>query len=158
MTEFIMKTTEGPEHRVFMRTPNQELGIGGDIGQVFVGPHWATCSGVARLGDDDVQILRDMSHDAGDDRISFDVQLIVGPAWRDVFQCAPIIAPRDYFNLNADEDDYQGFRISWCLWEKVQVGNDKRIRLKFNMSQLGEITFFVGITYQIIATGFIVGN
>jgi hypothetical protein len=95
-----------------------------------------------------------MAEDAGDDHpVNSEIEVIVGPRWREVKQCSPVVAPRAYWNSNADEDDQQQWIISPCGWEVVDTGGGKRIRPKFTMTQLGEKTKFYGIAYQVTATG-----
>jgi hypothetical protein len=121
---------------------------------VEVGQDCVVFSGSATLNNHDRLALWDLAKAADEDvDVTFDVEIIVGPTWRDVKQCSPMIAPRSYQNTNADEDDQQQWVISPCSWEEAEMGVGKRIRLKFAMHQRGEETSFNGIAYQVTATG-----
>jgi hypothetical protein len=140
---------EGNENRVYIKNSTNHFG------PTIIGEDCVVFSGCGKLSDSDYHWLIGASDEAGDDvLLSFDVQITVGPIWREIYQCSPLIAgPRVYRNPDADEDDEQGWEISPCSWETVESAGGKRIRLKFNMGQRGEHTRFSGISYQATATG-----
>jgi hypothetical protein len=147
MTLFEMEQ-EGNENRVYIKNSSNHFGT------TMIGEDCAVFSGCGRLSVDDYSALTDIADEAGDDSVvNFNVQITVGPKWREIFQCSPLIASRLYLNTDADEDDQQLWEISPCTWEIVEAAGGKRIRLKFSMSQRGEHTHFHGISYQATATG-----
>ena len=86
----------------------------------------------------------------------WDVQVIIGPVWRDVFQASLMVAPGSFYDYDNDDDDEQGWEMnSGCNWDEVEVNNKKRLRLKFTMAQFGESSRFIGIVYHVAATGYV---
>ena len=109
---------------------------------------------MAKLRPADDTLIKEEAHEHGDFfTTKFDVQITVGPKWKGVFQCSPLIAPYRYQNDDADEDDAQGWYVFPCTWELVPSEGAQRIRLKFGMGQRGQATLFFGIGYQVTATG-----
>jgi F5/8 type C domain-containing protein len=53
--------------------------------------------------------------------------------------------------------NWQGWYVNNPSWDIVELGGAKRIRLKFSLASLGENTLFFGISYQVTATGDLIG-
>ncbi|HEY7109994.1 MAG TPA: hypothetical protein VH415_11220 [Nitrososphaeraceae archaeon] len=141
-----------PEDTVFGATAQPTISVTGQI--VKVGTHSVSFSGRAMLSMSDYNALVILAEGKNDNRTTqFDCEIIVGPAWTEIYQCSFQISGGKYSNWNSDEDDWQGWEIRANAWEPVLQGTTKKIRLKFSMAQFGQHTKFEGVSYQVIATG-----
>jgi hypothetical protein len=138
----------GNENRVYVGNSANHFGT------KLIGSHFVTFSGCGDIKDSDRQLIMEAAKNEEDIHLlQSEIQITVGPKWRNIHQCSPLIAPNQYINTDADEDDAQGWNIFPCTWETVESEGAKRIRLKFSMGQRGQKTLFFGIGYQATATG-----
>lgn len=141
-----------PEDTVI--TTNAQSTIMASGQTVKVGTHFVSFSGRAVLAGSDISPLITLAKGKDDDEITeFDCEVIVGPAWTEIYQCSFQISGGKYSNLNSDEDDWQGWEVRANSWEPVQQGATKKIRLRFSLAQFGQYTIFQGVSYHVIATG-----
>jgi hypothetical protein len=137
----------GKENQVFVSINNK-------FGSKTIGNNFVTFSGCGKLKTQDEYPITEEAHNYSDHHLTqFDVQITVGPKWKGVSQCSPLITPNQYVNNDADEDDIQAWSVYPCTWELVASQGGQRIRLKFSMGQSGQSTLFFGIGYQVTATG-----
>jgi hypothetical protein len=88
---------------------------------------------------------------------NYDVDLLVGPWWRNVQSVVPSVTITGYSNSNPDEDDYQAWYISALTWDTVGgTGpnvDEERIRLNFKVQIRGEHSGVGRIAYYLFARG-----
>ena len=145
-----------PESELSVITVTAQTTINLSGRTINIGPHCITFSGVAVLAYPDELILGQLAKKNGDKMYTdFDCEIITGPSWQEINQCCFSIPPRLYENFNSDEDDAQYWRITKLSWDQVQQGTAKRIRLKFNISQIGEHTLFRGYRTRLLRPGFL---
>src|SRR5262249_38907735 len=87
-----------------------------------------------------------------------ELHLIVGPWWKDIEACVPLVTMNGYDNENSDEDDQQGWYIEKLTWDSVDGPpgphqNQKRIRLKFWVQVKGEHSHCMSVAYYVTAAG-----
>jgi hypothetical protein len=112
------------------------------------GPH-VVVSGLGTTGE-----VKGMSDDHFED---YDVEMIVGPWWKDLWSVVPIVTGSFVSNDDADEDDEQGWAISGLTWDAVSgtgaFVNEERIRLKFHAGVKGENQKLIQFGYYLTARG-----
>jgi hypothetical protein len=141
-----------PEDTVFTANAQSTITVSGQT--VKVGTHSVSFSGRAIVSGSDYNALVILAEGKDDNQITqFDCEIIVGPAWTEIYQCSFQISGGKYANCDSDEDDWQGWEIRANSWEAVLQGTTKKIRLKFSMAQFGQHTKFEGVSYHVIATG-----
>ena len=96
----------------------------------------------------------------GDDEnyTTHEMELVVGPWWRDVQDVVPFVTVNGFDESNADEDDEMGWSIEQLTWDTVggtQGPNidEERIRLKFKILLKGEEAHVTRIGYYLTAGG-----
>ena len=86
-----------------------------------------------------------------------EMEIIVGPWWRDVQSVVPFVAMTGFDNADADDDDEQGWSIEHLTWDTVGgTGpnvDEERIRLKFWVDLKGENSRLTRISYTVTAAG-----
>jgi hypothetical protein len=89
-----------------------------------------------------------------DDPLSFDLDIIVGPKWREVKQAAPLVAVTNAYSGNADEDDHFQFSCNFRnpKWSMQNLGHE-RIVLHVTVTQSGEYALLYRLQYTVTATG-----
>jgi hypothetical protein len=149
-------STSPPEQTVITVNYYKNVTINGQ--PIPIGKHLVTFSGRAELGLSDRLSLYFKTRDVDDETLTeFDGEATVGPLWEKVNQCSSIIAPADFYNKNADEDDQQGWYTNNLPWDTVDENGKKRIRLNFNCGQNGQESTYAAISYKVTATGDLAG-
>jgi hypothetical protein len=96
----------------------------------------------------------------GDDKkwVFYDVHMVVGPKWRDVRDCSPIVGIDGFSFMESDATDPSGTEILECKWDTVGLSegqtNFERIRLKVKLRMCGgEWYSALRLGYHLIAIG-----
>jgi hypothetical protein len=145
-------TLVGVVNRVIIVNNQKNTTIDGNL--IEIGEHTVILSGRARLNDDDESDLQRRAQDQDDEvAIRYTGQVVVGPLWERVNQCAFVLAGSSYINWNSDEDDAQSWIIDQQQFDLVDEVGKKRIRLNFRITQRGQKTIFSAINYKVTATG-----
>ena len=116
-------------------------------------PSWVhvVASGSAQLGGSVVGTSDDLYE-------KYEVQLVVGPWWRDVQSVVPFVTINGFQQNDWDSVDEAGWWISNLSWDTVG-GNqgphldEERIRLKFEVRVKGEGSSISKIAYNFTAAG-----
>ena len=89
-----------------------------------------------------------------DDPFTWDLDVTVGPDWREVVQVAPLIVVTDVFSSNADQDDkfQAGVEFRFPKWT-VTPNFPRRIVLHVTLKQAGEYLQLQRLSYSVTATG-----
>jgi hypothetical protein len=123
---------------------------------IQVGAHYVVMSGYAEITPNPSATIMDLPMQPPSENREWVGQVIIGPVWRDVMECSPVVAPGSFYDSDNDENDSQGWHLnSGCSWDEVEVNGKKRIRLKFVMMQQGETSRFMGVVYHAAATGYV---
>jgi hypothetical protein len=150
----LMMKARNEKRLIMAGGPNVGVKVGNKEKWIDVGHHCVVMSGYAELAPYGLNIVEDQPMFGLFDIREWEAQVIIGPVWRDVFQCSPMVAPGYFYDHDADEDDEQGLGImSGCSWDEVEDNGKKRIWLKFKMTQYGEDYRFIGVEYHAVATG-----
>ena len=88
----------------------------------------------------------------------YEVHIWIGPWWKDVRNVVPSISVDAFDNPNADEDDWQGYRIKNLVWatdgEGAPAGsNEVRVRLEFLFGIRGENSYLRSFGYRATIAG-----
>ena len=88
----------------------------------------------------------------------YEVNMVVGPWWRDVQTCVPTVTVNGFQQQDWDEVDEAGWIVHDLKWDTVggPTGpnvNHERIRLKFILRVKGERSSVTAISYYFIARG-----
>ena len=141
-----------PEDTVFTTTAQSTINVGSQT--INVGTHCVTFSGKAELTFSDQVNIWGQSLDKDDDQITqSDCEIVCGPLWNEINQCSFVLSPSEYGNINADEDDRQGWQVIPKSWDAVLDGTGKKIRLNFALASYGQHSYFYEVTYKVTATG-----
>src|SRR5688572_10803254 len=97
-------------------------------GEVDLAPTWDTIEGLQKAADDI------------DDSVSLEVDIVVGPKWREVKQAAPLTVVTNALATNADTDDQFQFACNFRnpKWSVKDLGGHERIVLHVTITQAGE--------------------
>ena len=89
-----------------------------------------------------------------DDPFTWDLDVTVGPDWRNVVQVAPLVVVTDVFSSNTDEDDkfQAGIEFRFPKWT-VTPNLPRRIVLHVTVKQAGEYLQIQRLSYSVTATG-----
>jgi len=92
--------------------------------------------------------------DDSDDPVSYDVNIVVGPEWRDVKQVAPLVVVTDVYSNGTDSDDQFQITVEprTPAWS-VTDSSPKKIVLHVKVTQAGEKLFIYALSYSVTATG-----
>src|SRR6201999_3188638 len=73
--------------------------------------------------------------------VCYDVHMVVGPKWRDVRDCSPIVGIDGFSFMDNDAADPSGTEILECTWDTVGLPEGRttveRIRLKVKLRMSG---------------------
>jgi hypothetical protein len=151
MVKFAMFLSK-PEDIVFTTTAQSPINVGGQT--INVGTHCVTFSGKAELKFSDSIVIWNETLNKDDKQITeSECEVVCGPLWDEITQCSFVLSPSRYGNINADEDDRQGWQVNPKSWDPVLNGTGKRIRLNFTLASYGQNTYFYEVTYKVTATG-----
>ena len=112
-------------------------------GEVDLGPTWDTIDGLQKAAD------------AIDDSVSLEVDIVVGPKWREVKQAAPLTVVTNALATNADSDDQFQFACNFRnpKWSVIDLGGHERIVLHVTITLAGEYVILYRLQYSVTATG-----
>ena len=102
---------------------------------------------------DEAKKLKDALKDS-DDEFSWDLDMTVGPEWRQVKQVAPLVLVNKVWSNNTDEDDRFVFGVEprtppWSVPTTALI----RIVLHVRVTQAGEHVSIDALHYSVTATG-----
>lgn len=69
--------------------------------------------------------------------VNYVVQMVVGPLWRDIKDCAPMLVGAGYIFLDSDTADHSGFHVTQTSWSAKDVSGGKRVQLEGKLSIRG---------------------
>lgn len=112
-------------------------------GEVDLSPIFEPIDGLQKAADDI------------DDSVSLDVDIIVGPKWRDVKQAAPLAVVSNALAPSADTDDQFQFACNFRTpkWSVQDLGGHERIVLHVTITLAGEYVLLYRLQYTVTATG-----
>lgn len=73
--------------------------------------------------------------------VNYVIQMLVGPLWRDIKDCAPMLVGAGYIFLDSDTADHSGFHVTQTSWSAVDVQGGKRIQIEGHLSIRGGTRF-----------------
>jgi hypothetical protein len=81
----------------------------------------------------------------------------VGPLWRDIKDCAPMLVGAGYIFLDSDTADHSGFHVSHTAWSAVDVQGGKRIQIEGHLAIRGGTRFSLQqIAFHATAKGYLI--
>ena len=86
---------------------------------------------------------------------SLEVDIVVGPKWREVKQAAPLTVVTNALATNADLDDQFQFACNFRnpKWSVIDLGGHERIVLHVTITLAGEYVILYRLQYSVTATG-----
>ena len=93
--------------------------------------------------------------DDEDDILTWDLDITVGPPWREVRTVAPLVVITDVFSTGTDTDDAfeSGVRFRSPKWTVEGVSGQEKIVLHVSIEQAGEKLQILRLGYTVTATG-----
>jgi hypothetical protein len=123
-----------------------------------LGAHALTFAGEVYLEStyDAVKQLKENLDDA-DDAFTWDLDITVGPPWREVRTVAPLIVITDVWSNGTDSDDEfeSGIRFRNPKWTVEGVSGQEKIVLHVTIEQAGEKLQILRLGYTVTATGYL---
>ncbi|MEN8133835.1 MAG: hypothetical protein ABFS45_27490 [Pseudomonadota bacterium] len=69
--------------------------------------------------------------------VNYHLEILVGPLWREIKDCTPMLVGAGYIFLDSDTADHSGFHVTSWDWSAVDVQGGKKIQLEGNLSIRG---------------------
>ena len=93
--------------------------------------------------------------DDADDVFTWDLDITVGPPWREVRTVAPLVVITDVYSNGTDSDDQfeSGIRFRNPKWTVEGVSGQEKIVLHVSIEQAGEKLQILRLGYTVTATG-----
>jgi hypothetical protein len=123
-----------------------------------LGAHALTFAGEVDLVSlmDAINQLKDNLDDA-DNILTWDLDITVGPPWREVRTVAPLVVITDTFSTGTDSDDEfeSAIRFRNPKWTVEGVSGQEKIVLHVSIMQAGEKLKILRLGYTVTATGYL---
>jgi hypothetical protein len=123
-----------------------------------LGSHALTFAGEVDLASlqDAIKQLKENLDDA-DDVLTWDLDITVGPDWREVRTAAPLVVVTDVFSTSTDSDDRfeSGVVFRSPKWTVEGVSGHEKIVLHVSVLQAGEDLMMLRLGYSVTATGYL---
>ena len=73
--------------------------------------------------------------------VNYVIEMLVGPLWRSIKDCAPMVVGAGYIFLDSDTADHSGFHVTQTTFSAVDVTGGKRIQPESKLSIRGGTGF-----------------
>lgn len=89
--------------------------------------------------------------------VNYVVEMLVGPLWRRIIDCTPLLVGSGYIFLDSDTADHSGWHVNSTSWSVADVSGGKRIQLEGSLSIRGGTRFSLQqITFHATAKGYVI--